>query len=855
MRQPAGERILLPIDEVLPEILGALREHASLVLRAPTGAGKTTRVPPALLDAGLAGERRVVMLEPRRVAARAAARRMASERCGELGDEVGYQIRFERCAGPRTRILVVTEGILVRMLQDDPFLEAFGIVVFDEFHERNLHSDLSLAMARRVQREVRADLKLVVMSATLDPQPLGSYLDECAVVESAGRLHPVAIRYLEKPDSRELPAIAAAAVLRLLPETPGDVLTFLPGVGEIHRTAELLEPLAAEQALRIMPLYGELPSARQDAVLAPSDRRKVVLATNVAETSITIDGISAVVDSGLARMLCFDPSCALDRLERRRISRGSAEQRAGRAGRQGPGLCLRLWTRHDDRTLPESETPEIRRVDLAGPVLQLLAWGETDLEKFEWFEAPEPTVLARALELLAALGAMDARGLTELGRSLARLPLHPRLGRLVVAGHRRGRTRRAALLAALLSERDLVRRGAGVSPREATTSSSSDLLDRLEALESFARTGYGETASGPIHGDRAQRVLRTGRELATLAERELGSSPAGAEDAEEALLRSLLSAYPDRVARRRRAGSPRAVMVGGRGVRLAETSSVREHELLLAIELDAGRRGAGGGRGEGLVRLASAVEPSWLPASECHTSEEVVFDDKRERVVGVRRTRYRDLALAEAETTPDADRAAAVLAAAAAEHPDRALALDRSEVASLLARIRSLAEWMPELALPPFDATQLRELLPTLCAGKRSFAQLRRAPLDRILRGMLDFAQLEALDREAPERLTVPSGSRIRLRYEPGKPPVVAVRIQELFGLRETPRVAAGRVPVVLHLLAPNMRPQQITQDLRSFWENTYPEVRSELRARYPRHAWPQNPWDEAPERRPRRRG
>ncbi len=862
MHQPAGDRARspLPIDEVLPEILGALREHASLVLRAPTGAGKTTRVPPALADAGLAGERRIVMLEPRRVAARAAARRMASERHGRLGDEVGYQIRFERRAGAKTRILVVTEGILVRMLQDDPFLEAFGIVVFDEFHERNLQSDLSLAMARRVQREVRPDLKLVVMSATLDPQPLAAYLGDCAVVESAGRLHPVAIHYLEKADPGELPAAAAAAVRRCLPETPGDVLTFLPGVGEIRRTAELLEPLTAERELRIMPLYGELPSARQDAVLAPGDRRKVVLATNVAETSITIDGISAVVDSGLARVLRFDPSCGLDRLELSRISRASAEQRAGRAGRQGPGRCLRLWTRHDDRTLPETETPEIRRVDLAGPALQLMAWGERDPAEFEWFEAPEPAVLSRALELLAALGAVDRRGLTEVGRTLAALPLNPRLGRLVVAGHRLGVTRRAALAAALLSERDLVRRPIGPAA-VAAASSPSDLLDRLEAVESFERTGYGATAQGPIHGDRARRVLATGRQLAKLATRELGPTPASPGDDDEALLRCLLAAYPDRVARRRRPGSARAVMVGGRGVRLAETSSVRESELFLAVELDAGRRGAGrrgagaaAVRGEALVRRASAVESAWLPAAECRTSDDVVFDEERERVVALRRTRYRDLVLAETEGVADAAAAETVLAAAAAEHLDRALALDRDEVASFLDRLRSLAEWMPELALPTFDPPELRALLPTLCAGRRSFDQLRRAPLVPVLAGMLDHSQRDALDRHAPERVTVPSGSRVRLRYEPGKPPVLAVRIQEMFGLRETPRVAAGRVAVLLHLLAPNMRPQQVTQDLRSFWENTYPEVRGELKARYPRHAWPQNPWEAPPERRPRRR-
>ncbi len=879
----------LPIDEVMPRIVAALTggSHASLVLRAPTGAGKTTRVPPALLAAGVAGDRRIVVLEPRRVAARAAARRMAAEGGWRLGSEVGFHIRFDRRAGADTRILVVTEGVLVRMLQSDPFLDGVGAVVFDEFHERNLQSDLALAMVRRVQAEAREDLAIVVMSATLEPGPIADYLGGCPVVESEGRLHPVEVRYLEGADARRteargasrLDALVAAGVRRALEETDGDVLAFLPGVGEIRRAAKLLEPDAERRRLSLLQLYGDLPAERQDAVLRRGDRRKVVLATNVAETSITIDGVSAVVDSGMVRELRFDPSQGLDRLELVRVSRASADQRAGRAGRQGPGLCLRLWSEHDDRTLADATTPEIRRVDLAAPALQLLAWGESDLGDFGWFEPPEPAALDRALALLVDLGALDARGprgargatrlghadargatrlghadargATRLGHAMARLPIHPRLARLLIAGRRAGALERAALAAALLSERDVVQRSG--DRRVANAAGPSDLLDRLEAVERCLAGGYGETAVGPVHRGRAHHVQRVARQLARLAKRApvTRRRGEGASDAGEAVLRALLAAYPDRLAKRREAGGPRGVMVGGRGVVLAESSCVRDADLFLCLDLDSKGR-------EALVRQASMIEADWLPADQLESSVEAVFDAERERVAGWRRRRYRDLVIAEEECDPAAapggqEEVECVLAAAAVERLDRALEVGAPEVAAFLARIRSLAAWRPELGLPAFDAADFERLLPQLAAGKRSFAELRRAPLLEILRGSLAYEQQRALDRLAPERLEVPSGSRVRLRYEPPSPPVLAVRIQEIFGLARTPAVDGGRLPVLLHLLAPNMRPQQVTGDLASFWANTYPQVRKELRARYPKHAWPEDPLTARPRRRPGR--
>ena len=872
------------------------------MLVAPPGGGKTTLVPPALRATGIGGAgRRIVMLEPRRIAARAAARRIAEIGGWQLGDEVGYQVRFERRASAATEILVVTEGILVQMLQADPFLDGIGVLIFDEFHERSLAADLSLAMARRVQREVRPDLKLLAMSATLDPAPLAAFLGGCPVLTASAAQYPVDIAYLDalpaKVLAAPLPELAAAGIRHALaaPATAGgDVLAFLPGVGEILRTAEALADLAARGDLLVLPLYGDLPAERQDAVLRPADRRKIVLATNVAESSITIDGVSAVVDTGLARRLRYDAAAGLDRLELGRISRAAADQRTGRAGRQRPGFCLRLWPAREHAARPAFETPEIYRLDLAGPALQLLAWGESDLAAFGWFEAPAKAALDTALDLLADLGAVGtaaggrrpASGVTALGERMARLPVHPRIARLLIEGRRLGQPRDAALLAALLAERDPFPRpprrpshseGFGGAAAGDVVASRSDLLDRVDALAAWEAGATGRRGRRPATGEGEERalnpaaarfVLAARDQLAHLLERQpddIGApapaarphSPQEARD--EALLRALLAAYPDRVARRRAAHEPRAVMVGGRGVRLAAESAVRAAELFVCVEVQSGGSGAGAGGGgagrpgsEDLVRLASAVDAEWLPAARLRSRVELDFDEERQRMIARQRTFYDDLVIAESEVPPpDGEAASARLAAAAAARLSSALPLDDPEVASFLGRARCLAAWMPELELPRFDAAALTELLPELARGRRSFAELRRAPLLDMLRGALSWPQLAALDREAPERLDVPSGKRIRLTYEEGKPPVLAARIQELFGLAETPRVAGGRIAVLLHLLAPNHRPQQITDDLRSFWQNTYPQVRKELQGRYPRHAWPLDPWTARAERRP----
>jgi ATP-dependent helicase HrpB len=840
----------LPIDEVLPQLCEALRERPAAVLRAPTGAGKTTRVPPALLEAGLTGGKALVMLEPRRLAARAAARRIAFERGSEVGGEVGYHVRFERKASRATRILVVTEGLLVRMLQEDPFLSEFGAVVFDEFHERSLHTDLALALVRRVQRDARADLKLVVMSATIATAPVAQWLGGAPVVESEGRLFPVAIEYAQDEDDRPLPAQVAGAALRAFSASSGDVLAFLPGVGEIRRAREELEGRAARSGARVFELYGDLPSAEQDEVLRPSPQRKIVLATNVAETSVTIAGVTAVVDSGMARVSRYDPGVGLDRLEQERISRASADQRAGRAGRTQPGRCLRLWTERVQRSLRAEEEPEIRRVDLCAPVLQLFSFGEGDAFAFPWFETPPRAALERALELLRELGALERGGLSAIGRALARLPVHPRIGRLLLEGARAGVLEEAALAGALVGERDPFLRRPG-NARASRHRSDSDVWDRILALEDFERSGSGASRVGELNRGAAAFVLRARDALLRDAERASGERAEGPGD-EVAFRRALLAAYPDRVVCRRAGEPQRGVLVGGRGVKLADESAVHDGELYVAVEIDAGRAGE---RAEGLVRQASRVEREWLRQELLRSDVEVGFDEASGRVVGWKRTRYIDLVLDEVQANVSEEEAARELARAAARDVPRALGLEREEVAGYLARVRSLAQWMPEAGLPALGDAELAEWLPEICAGKRSFEELQKSDLVGFVRAKLGWKLAQIVESEAPERIGVPSGSQIRLEYQVGKPPVLAVRIQEVFGLADTPRVAGGRVRVLMHLLAPNYRPQQVTDDLRSFWSKAYFEVRKDLRARYPKHAWPEDPWNAPPQRKGGRRG
>lgn len=825
----------LPVDDVLPELVQAVRADHRAVLIAPTGAGKTTRVPGALLDAGLAGEGQVVMLEPRRVAARAAARRIADERGVRLGDEVGYRVRHDAQASDATRLLVVTEGVLLRMLQSDPFVESIGAIVFDEFHERSVQADLALALVREVQRDARDDLAVVVMSATLDPGPVATWLD-APVVRSEGRTYPVDVRWLDRPDDRRAGALVSAGVRRALRETDGNVLAFQPGVGEIRATIRGLGDVDAE----VVPLHGRLSADEQDRAIRPGQRRRVVVATNVAETSLTIPGITTVVDSGLARVLRYDVGCGLNRLDVERIARSSADQRAGRAGRERPGVCYRLWTEHDDRALSDRDPPEIQRIELSAVVLQLAEWGVADPAAFGWFEAPDARALEQASELLHDLGALSDGTITDLGRQMARLPVDPRLARMAIEAARGGAPDTGALAAAALSDRDVVRSSVLRDGRAAVWTSRSDVLDRVRALRGDAGRFRRDDLTGGAHHVRrtARQLQRPLRRIDTMYDR----------DPDEALLRAVLAGWPDRVCRRRAPDSPRAVSATGRGVELDASSAVRDDAFFVAVEEMAGRRGE---RSSGRVRIASAIDDTWLATQ---TGTEVRYDESADRVSAWEVERYRDLVLRERVVKADDPSAvAACLAEVVAADPDRALGLDRDDVAGFVARVRNLARWMPHLDLPTFDAASLGALAPQLVYGCRSIADVRGRAL-QALRGALTWPQQQALDTHAPERIEVPSGSRVRLTWDDGRPPVLAVRMQEMFGATETPTVAGGRVPVLLHLLAPNMRPQQVTDDLAGFWANTWVEVRKELRARYPKHAWPEDPTTAAPMRGAKRR-
>ncbi len=822
-------RAPLPIDPHLPAVCDALRD-GNLVLVAEPGAGKTTRVPPALIEAGAGGL--VVVLEPRRLAARAAARRVAQEMGAQVGGAVGYEVRFDRQVGPDTRVLFVTEGLLARRLMSDPDLAGVGVVLVDEFHERHLTGDVTLALLRRAQRGARPDLRIGVLSATIDPAPVAAFLGDCPILAAKGRVHPVAIEHAEQPSRDPIERDVARAVGRLARDgLDGHVLVFLPGVAEIRRSLAACAELAQRHDLLLLPLYGALPPAEQDLALAPSSRRKVVFATNVAETSITIDGVAAVIDGGTARVARHAAWSGLGALRVEPISRASAAQRAGRAGRTRPGRCLRLYTRHDHDTRREFDLPEVQRADLAEAVLALRAAGVARDEAFDWFEPPPPAALATTEALLGRLGAVDGRGaLTDTGRRMIRFPLHPRQARVLIEAERLGVAVDGCLVAAALAEE---KRG---DLRTAAHTSSSDVLDRVDVVE----------GRGP--------VARAAAQLRRLIDR----SVAAPADTERALLFALMTGFPDRVARRRRPGSAELLLcdgAGGGAAALHPSSAVRDPELVIAVEAE--EQGRGQGR-QVSVRAASAIDPAWL--FDCYVdqladSDELRFDPAAERVERIRRLSYDGLALEESRDVDprrlDLVAAGAVLAAAA-----RAAGLDgffpTAELAQLRARIDLVASASSSSGVAPITDQELEQVIADACGdGVTSFAELRAAGLlDRLWRAR-GADQRRALDRMAPESISLPGRKRVPVQYAADRPPWIESRLQDFFGLRAGPAVAGGAVPLVLHLLAPNGRAVQVTSDLARFWEVHYPSIRRELGRRYPRHAWPDDPLHPPPRRRP----
>ncbi|HEY3816047.1 MAG TPA: ATP-dependent helicase HrpB [Polyangiaceae bacterium] len=845
----------LPIDPLLPEVVASLRAHPTLVLEAPPGAGKTTRVPRALLDAGMAEQGEIVVLEPRRLAARMAARRVADELGEKLGGTIGYQVRFEDVSSSRTRIRFVTEGVLGRKLIASPDLSGVAVVVLDEFHERHLQGDVALALVERLRRTRRPELRVVAMSATLATAPLAAHLG-APVLRSEGRRFEVAIEHLPEADDRPLALQVASALRRLVAEgLDGDVLVFLPGAGEIRRAREACDKLATEAGLALVPLHGDLSPDEQDTAVRRGSRRKVILSTNVAESSVTIEGVVAVVDAGLARVASQAPWSGLPRLRIEKVSRASAVQRAGRAGRTGPGRCLRLYTRADFESRPEHEAPEIRRLDLAQTELELAALGAVDVP---WLEPPPEAHVRGALDLLRRLRAIDTAGrVTETGRAMLRFAVHPRAARVLVEGQRRGVADDACVAAAILAEGDIrasSRARFGERRGQDTATESSDLGALLDLYREAEDSGFSANAlrAAGLDMGATRAVARASQQLS----RAMGFGPRASGAGKSALdpklagwspdacLRiALLSGYPDRVAKRVRSGGRQLAMAGGGAAELGEASVVRDAEWVVALDAEERAQGARGGV---LVRLASAIEPEWLIdlfPEEIEERRDVKWNAHAERVEGREEMVWAGLVLHASEgAEPPEKEAARVLCEAALAAGPRAFApaeaLDR-----WLSRARFAASVDASIRAPDDDA--VKKALTSLCEGRQSFEELRQA-------GLLDALKADAgrpgdVDRLAPERVTLAMGRAVTVSYDAGKPPRIASRLQDFFGMTDGPRVGGGRVPLVLELLAPNQRAVQVTTDLAGFWERHYPSIRKELVRKYPKHSWPEDPTKPAP--------
>ena len=851
----------LPIDDVLSELERAFRSARAVVLEAPPGAGKTTRVPWAIQS--WLGDAEVLVAEPRRLAARMAAKRVADEHGEALGERVGYSVRFEDVGGARTRIRYATEGIVLRRLLADPMLRGVGAVVLDEFHERHLATDLLLVLLDRLSRTTRPDLKLVVMSATLDAEPVARFLGDCPRVRSEGRMFPVSIEYLPKADDRPLEKQIVSAVRQALNDEPtGDLLVFLPGAGEIRKAKAALETLASEAQLLLLPLHGDLPIAEQARAVEKALQRKVVLATNVAESSVTVDGVTVVVDSGLARVAGHSPWSGLPTLALEPISRASSTQRAGRAGRTKPGRVLRLYTKPDYDNRRAHDAPEIVRSDLAEAFLILHGAGVTEPEKLHFLEAPPKARVESAHDLLALLGAFaEAGGLSELGRRLLRFPVAPRLGRLLVEGERRGVAKEAALAAALLGERDIVqntRTGFGAqSGASFGTRGPSDVLERMERYREAegARFEAHRLRSFGLDVRAVESVRRAERQLARLVKDRV-EGPGSMDAVENELMRCLLAAFPDRVARRRRRGERDLVLTSGGLARLSEQSVVVDPEFLLALDVEEQR---GSSSNQTIVRLASAIQPDWLLedfASAVKLTDDLEWNASAERVERVEKMAFGAVVFDEARgAAPPSPGASAVLAAAARRGSSLSFAKSDA-VSSLTLRLRLLREHFPELHFAPLDENAVDATLDLLCVGLVSFAELAAVDVRSALLAGLDAAQRRALENETPERIRLPGGRTVEVHYEADRPPWIESRLQDFFGMPEGPRLCRGQVPLTLHLLAPNQRAMQVTTDLSGFWLRHYPSIRRELMRRYPRHPWPEDGRTATPpEPKPPRRG
>ena len=854
----------LPIYEIESELIARLQSDRRVILSAPTGSGKSTQVPQMLLKHGLLGDGQVVVLQPRRLATRLLASRVAQELGVRLGDEVGYQIRFENCTSARTKIRFVTEGVLLRQLIDDPQLRGVSAILFDEFHERHLYGDITLARALDLQEQHRPDLKLVVMSATLNAGELERYLSPCAILASEGRMYPVEVEYLPRRLGLNAPPVwelAAAEFSRFVNSGgEGDALVFMPGGFEISQTIEAIRHTSEAKGYIILPLHGELQPKDQDAAVARYDRPKVVVATNVAETSITIDGVRLVIDSGLARIARYDANRGINTLLIEKISQANADQRTGRAGRTAPGTCVRLWSRpeHDERA--PHEMPEIRRLDLSEVVLTLKAAGVADLRKFRWLEKPDEISLTHAEELLEDLGAIKAvmtdaspkdggqRGpleITAIGRKMLAFPLHPRYARMLLAAQEHNCVHQACLVAALTQGRDLLLRNCGKevdSAREDLLGekSGSDFWTVMKAWSYAFNNQFRVDACRKlgIHAVTARQVGLLFDQFLRIARDEgLDTRPNDVKD--EALQKCILIGFSDRVARRLDQGTLRCELVHGRRGVLARESKVQHSPLFVAAEI---REVEGRDREVNtILSLATAIEADWLRElfpDDIKSVVQVEFDAQQKRVLAAELLRFRDLALAAKRIDPPpADAAAGLLAAEILAGRLLLPNWDHS-VEQWLARLNLLCQHCPELALPAITDDDKKSIIEQLCHGAISYKDIKEREVKPIVMSWLSPAQCDLLDKYAPERLTLPNGRTPKVNYENGKSPFFSLRIQELYDVNQTPRIAMGRVPVTVHILTPGMKPVQVTQDLANFWREHYPKIKSELARRYPKHLW-----------------
>lgn len=851
----------LPIYAIENDLVASLRATKRLVLQAPTGSGKSTQVPQMLLKHGLLGNGQCVILQPRRLAARLLASRVAQEQGVQLGREVGYQVRFEKHVSDVTRIKFETEGILLRQLIADPMLRGISAVIFDEFHERHLYGDITLARALDIQEQFRPDLLIIVMSATLNAGELEAYLSQseiqnpkseigCSVLRSEGRTFPVEMEYLPHRLGANPPPpweLAADAFIRFVQSGgKGDVLVFMPGGFEISQTIEAIRNVSESRGFLVLPLHGELSPRDQDAAVARYDQPKVVVSTNVAETSVTIDGVRLVIDSGLARIPRYDANRGINTLLIEKISQSSSDQRAGRAGRTAPGLCMRLWSRaeHDERA--PQELPEIKRLDLAEVVLTLKAAGVADLRAFRWLEKPDAISLTHAEELITDLGALDHQGqITEIGRKMLAFPAHPRYSRMLLAAQEYGCVHQACLVAALTQGRDLLLRGGGKEVRDDREDllgekATSDFWILMRAWNFAARNQFRLDACRKlgIHAVTAKQVGPLFEQFLRIAKDE-GLDTVPREIKDEALQKCILIGFSDRVARRLDQGTLRCELVHGRRGVLARESVVQQAQLLVAAEVrEIEQRG---GDLNTLLSLATAIEADWLKElfpDDIKSEVQVQFDAQAKRVLAAELLRFRDLALAAKRVDPPPADAAARLLAAEINAGRLLLPNWDHAVEQWLLRLRLLCQHCPDLQLPPITDEDKQAIIEQLCHGATSYKDIKEREVKPVVMSWLSHAQRELLDKHAPERLTLSNGRTPKVSYEPGANPHISLRIQELYDVTQSPKIALGRVPVVVHILTPGMKPIQITQDLGNFWREQYPKVKSELQRKYPKHEW-----------------